>query len=1125
METPQTKGEKILEITGAGGRFEPLSKAIRKGGTVKIEGASGSFTAVAAASAARLAGGVHIFIAEDRDAASYLCNDLYNFLDNERILLFPTAYKRSIQFHKEDPSGIVQRTAVLNAIRNHSDGHLFVCTYPEAVAEKVVDRQKLSGSAMKVIVGEKVAIETLAGLLAEYKFEKVDFVYEPGQYSVRGGIVDVFSFSDNVPYRIDFFGDEVESIRHFEIGTQLSVDRLQEVEIIPNLKDLELASKRVPFAQFAGNVIYWFSDPEYTLKKFDSIRVKMLSELDEPSSIDTFVTSRRAFVEDTAERTFVVLSDNAKERAADLSFAMSTAPQPHFNKKFEMLAADIQSNTAKGYKTYILSDNKAQIERLDNIFHSIGERNVSFDSVGINLRAGFIDHASKSCFYTDHQIFDRFFRYKVRGEVEKSERLTIAELNSLNIGDYVVHIDHGVGRFGGLTRTMENGKAQEAVKIVYRDNDVLLVSVHSLHRISRYKDKDAEPPRIYKLGSGAWQKMKQAAKKSVKDIARELIKLYARRRASKGFAFSHDSYLQNELEASFIYEDTPDQQKATKAVKKDMESLSPMDRLVCGDVGFGKTEVAIRAAFKAAGDSKQVAVLVPTTILALQHYRTFSDRLRDLPVRVEQLSRAKSAKETKQILEDLKAGKIDILIGTHKILGKDVVYKDLGLLIIDEEQKFGVAAKEKLRQSRENIDTLTLTATPIPRTLQFSLMGSRDLSVITTPPPNRQPIATEGHLFDEEIIREAIEFELSRGGQVYFIHNRVDNIKNIENAVRKVCPAARTVVGHGQMPPQQMEKVMMDFIYGEYDVLISTTIIESGVDVPNANTIIINDAQNFGLSDLHQLRGRVGRSNRKAFCYLLTPPEEMLSSEARRRLRAIEEFSELGAGFNIAMQDLDIRGAGNLLGGEQSGFIADIGFETYQKILNEAMAELREEEAAPVDGALPAEEGAAHVPVEETYVQDCLVETDTEAFIPDTYVSNTAEKIRLYREIDSTTDEETIRRIEGELTDRFGELPAPACELFDIVRLRRECMALGFEKAIVRNGIMILHFVYNQKSSYYRSDRFAQILRYVTSQGAKFNLRQGAGGKLSLTVREIKGVGQGVAALQKMAEETVGKGE
>lgn len=1107
-----------------------------RGTVIGLDSLVGSSYALVAAGAVRDRGGIHVFVMEDRDGAGYLYNDLTPFLDPDRLLFFPTAYKRSIQFHQEDPSGMVQRTTALNAIRTFTEGYLVLCTYPEALVECVVGMKRLRESILTVRVGDTLSTETIEKTLIDNDFSRVDFVYEPGQYSIRGGIVDIFSYSDNKPYRIDLFGDEVDSIRHFDLTSQLSIDRLQEVEVVPNLKDTVSGGERVSFPAFAGTATYWLADPEHTLKRFQEIRTKLLGELEDPKQIDTLVTGRKAFLADTEGQTMVLLRDNLKERAADHTVAFHTSPQPQFNKKFELLADDIRIHRSEGYQTCLLTENKAQIERLRNIFNSIGKRDVPFEAVNVTLHSGFIDHVSRNCCYTDHQLFDRYHRYQIRGEIDRSESLTIQELNELKVGDYVVHIDHGVGRFGGLTRTVENGKVHEAIKLIYRDNDVLLVNVHALHRISKYKDKDSEPPKIYKLGSGAWQRMKQNTKKAVKDIARELIALYARRKASEGFAFSPDSYLQYELEASFIYEDTPDQQSATQAVKADMEARTPMDRLVCGDVGFGKTEVAIRAAFKAVNDSKQVAVLVPTTILALQHYRTFCDRLKEFPVRIEHLSRAKSTAEANQILKEVADGKIDILIGTHKILGKSVKFKDLGLLIIDEEQKFGVAAKEKLRQLKANIDTLTMTATPIPRTLQFSLMGSRDLSVISTPPPNRQPIATECHPFDEDLIREAIDFELQRNGQVYFVHNKVDTIENMRRLIEHLCPKARVAVGHGQMPAQQLEKLMMDFIYGEFDVLVATTIVESGVDVPNANTIIINNAQNFGLSDLHQLRGRVGRSNRKAFCYLFTPPAETLSDDARRRLRAIEEFSDLGAGFNIAMQDLDIRGAGNLLGGEQSGFIADIGFETYQKILTEAMAELREEELAKAGATtVPAQSGEkGETPSERkpvafpgmasqqegiTYISDCQIETDREAVIPDSYVSSGGEKLRLYRELDSITDEKRLARFESELVDRFGDIPTATHELFDIVRLRWICVRLGFEKAIVKNGIMILQFVHNQNSAYYKSDLFGRILRVASRPGSKFIFRQN-NNKLSVVVRNIKDIAAATATLQELERET-----
>ncbi len=837
------------------------------------------------------------------------------------------------------------------------------------------------------------------------------------------------------------------------------------------------------------------------LRKVNDVRRKTVADLDDPHRIDSLMTSRNGLLDDLAPNPLFILRDNLPERPATATIEFSTAPQPRFNKNFEMLADDMIGNALRGYKTYILSENKVQIERLENIFHRIGRGQAAVHAIGVMLHEGFVDRDLKLCLYTDHQIFDRYQRYRINGEIRRDEQMTVAELNQLRPGDYVVHVDHGVGRFDGLVKIEENGRAHEAIKLVYKDGDVLFVNVHSLHRISRYKAGDGEPPKIYKLGNGAWQKLKNATKKAVKDISRELIALYAKRKASKGFAFSPDSYLQHELEASFRWEDTPDQQTAIAAVKKDMESERPMDRLVCGDVGFGKTEVAIRAAFKAAADGKQVAVLVPTTILALQHYRSFSERLRDFPVRIEYLNRTKTAAEVKRIREELAAGKIDILIGTHKMLGKQIVFRDLGLLIIDEEQKFGVAAKEKLTQMSVSVDTLTLTATPIPRTLQFSLMGSRDLSVISTPPPNRQPIVTESHAFSEEIVRDAIEAELARGGQVYFVHNRVEELQTLQGMLAGLCPKARVGVGHGKMPAEQLEKLVMDFIYGEFDVLLSTTIVENGIDIPNANTIIINDAQNFGLSDLHQLRGRVGRSDRKAYCYLLSPPDELLSPDARRRLRAIEEFSDLGSGFNIAMQDLDIRGAGNLLGAEQSGFIADIGFETYRKIMEEAIAELRAE-GLQVAG-LPPEESEAAGPVR--YVDDAHIDIGVEAGLPDTYVAQQAERLKLYRELDSTKDEEALQAFGKRLEDRFGPLPRAVCELLDVVRLRWEAIRLGMERVKVKNGLMIVHFVGEENSPYYKSDVFMHLLERVTRHPERFVLKQ-HNNRLAMTVRKIEDV-------------------
>jgi len=1108
-----TAKEQILERTGSSKTLAQLCRELKKeGATVHLQEMVGGALSSYAAAAIVKRGGVHLFVAEDRDAAAYLMNDLYALLDERAVCFFPSAYKRSIAYGQEEPQGVVQRTTALNALRAaDGKGYTVLCTWPEALAERVVDASEMTSQTVRVKVGDRISIAVLEQALADGGFTRVDFVYEPGHYSVRGGIVDVFSYSESKPYRLDFFGDEVDSIRRFNISSQLSDDKLQSVEIIPNL-NREQQGGRVSLARFAGGkATWWFTDPDYALRRVNEVRRKLIPDLEDPETIDRYVSSRIGLLQDLAEANMVVLRDNLKERPATAAVKFRTAPQPRFNKNFEMLADDMLRSSQQGYETRILSENKAQVERLENIFHQIGRGQVTVRSLPITLHEGFIDHDLKLCLYTDHQIFDRYQRYRINGEIRRDEQMTVAELNQLRPGDYVVHIDHGVGRFDGLVKINENGRVHEAIKLVYRDGDVLFVNVHSLHRISRYKSGDGEPPKIYKLGNGAWQKLKNAAKKAVKDISRELIALYAKRKASKGFAFSPDGYLQNELEASFVWEDTPDQQAASEAIKRDMESDQPMDRLVCGDVGFGKTEVAIRAAFKAATDGKQVAVLVPTTILALQHYRSFSSRLRDFPVKIEYLNRTKSAKETSRIVRELAEGRIDILIGTHKMLGKSIRFKDLGLLIIDEEQKFGVAAKEKLTQMSVHVDTLTLTATPIPRTLQFSLMGSRDLSVISTPPPNRQPIVTESHVFSEEVIRDAIEAELARGGQVYFVHNRVEDLMLVQGLVQRLCPKARVAVGHGKMPAEQLEKLIMDFIYGEFDVLVSTSIVENGIDVPNANTIIVDNAQNFGLSDLHQLRGRVGRSDRKAYCYLLSPAEELLSGDSRRRLRAIEEFSDLGSGFNIAMQDLDIRGAGNLLGAEQSGFIADIGFETYQKIMQQAIAELRQE-GIEMPGMNAEEQQVLN---RMNWIDDAVIDIELEAELPDSYVHQTAEKLKLYRELDNTKSEEALLGFEKRLVDRFGPLPPAAEQLLNVVRLRWEAVRLGMERVKVKNGLMIVHFIADDRSPYYKSDVFMELLKQVTARPDRFVLKQ-HNNRLAMTVRKVKDVKEAVAVLRSL---------
>lgn len=1107
----------MKSIVSKSKRAAELKKCLETlGSTVHLEQMVGGAYSLYAAATIEQLGGIHIFLADDRDSAAYLVNDLYELLDEEHVEFFSSGYKRSAAYGAEDAQGIVRRTSALNAISNYKGDYLAICTYPEALAESVAERVELVELSLKLKVGDRLEQNTLVSWLMEHDFKRVDFVYEPGQYSVRGGIVDVFSYVESKPYRIDFFGDEIDSLRRFDISSQLSHERPDSVEIIANtMRDGE-GVNRVSLANFAAGVTWWIADGDYALRKVAEVRKKVLEQAESEEDARALagrVTSRQALLKDWEGASLVLWKDNIRERRATHTITFNTAPQPAFNRNFEMLADDIRWNNERGYTTSILSHNKAQMERLNNILHQIGRKEVSFRAEDIVLHEGFIDNELKVCVYTDHNIFDRYQRYRLRDEIKRDEQMTVAELNALKVGDYVVHIDHGVGRFGGLVKLNDNGHMKEAIKLIYKDNDILFVNVHALHRISRYKSGEGEPPKIYKLGNGAWQKLKATTKKAVKDISRELIALYAKRKASKGFAFSEDGYLQQELEASFKWEDTPDQQTAIAAVKRDMESDQPMDRLVCGDVGFGKTEVAIRAAFKAACDGKQTAVLVPTTILALQHYRSFSERLRDLPVKVEYINRTKSAKEATRIAEELKSGKIDILIGTHKILSKQIEFHDLGLLVIDEEQKFGVAAKEKLTQLSVAVDTLTLTATPIPRTLQFSLMGSRDLSVISTPPPNRQPIVTESHTFSEEVIKDAIEEELARGGQVYFVHNKVDDLQTIAGMITRLCPKARVGIGHGRMKADEMEKLIMNFIYGEFDVLVATTIIENGIDIGNANTIIINDAHHFGLSDLHQLRGRVGRSDRKGFCYLLSPPDELIGGDARRRLRAIEEFSDLGSGFNIAMQDLDIRGAGNLLGAEQSGFIADVGIETYQKILQQAISELRAE-GLDTSGLSEAENDAMK---DISFVDDATIDIDVDASIPDSYVRSQSEKLRLYREIDAMRTDEQFEAFATRLLDRFGAIPQPVRELVDVVKLRREAINLGMEHVKVKNGLLIVRFVGDNNSPFFKTDTFLNMLRRVVSEPDRFVVKQ-YNNRLSMTVRKIYSIGEAVAMLRHLAE-------
>ena len=1057
------------------------------------------------------------------EEAGYFYHDLTQILGTEQVLFFPSSFRRAIKYGQKDAANEILRTEVLSRLQKGEEG-LCVVTYPDALAEKVVSRKELGENTLKLYAGERVDMDFVTDVLRSYGFEYVDYVYEPGQYAVRGSIIDVFSFSSEYPFRIDFFGDEVESIRTFEVETQLSKEKKESIVIVPDLShSLEKRGSggMVSFLDFLP------SDSLLAMRDFLWLRERIQTVHDEsltPQAIAARESEENGAITlegkliDGGEFTLRALDfrrmefGNKPTGTPDATVSFHTTVQPIFHKNFDMVAESFREYLSRHYTIYICSDSLKQTDRIRAIFEDRGD-NISFTAVERTLHEGFADDTLRICVFTDHQLFDRFHKYNLKSDKARSGKvaLSLKELNQFTPGDYVVHTDHGVGRFAGLVRIPNGDTTQEVMKIVYQNEDVVFVSIHSLHKVSKYKGKEGEAPRLNKLGTGAWEKLKDRTKTKIKDIARDLIKLYSQRREEKGFQYSPDSFLQRELEASFIYEDTPDQSKATSDVKADMESARPMDRLVCGDVGFGKTEVAVRAAFKAVADNKQVAVLVPTTVLAYQHFQTFKERLKGLPCRVEYLSRARTAAQAKAVVKGLAEGEVNILIGTHRILGKDVKFKDLGLLIIDEEQKFGVAAKEKLTQLSVSVDTLTLTATPIPRTLQFSLMGSRDLSVISTPPPNRRPIVTESHVFSEEVVRDAIEAELARGGQVYFVHNRVEDLPALQGLITRLCPRARVAVGHGRMPAEQLERLVMDFIYGEFDVLLSTTIVENGIDIANANTIIINDAQNFGLSDLHQLRGRVGRSDQRGYCYLLSPPDELLSEEARRRLRAIEEFSELGSGFNIAMQDLDIRGAGNLLGAEQSGFIADIGFETYQKIMNEAIAELRAE-GLEVAGLAPPEQ---EVVGRMNFLDDAHIEIEVEASLPDTYVAQQAERLKLYRELDSTQDEAALQAFESRLADRFGPLPRAAKELLNVVRLRWEAIRLGMERVKVKNGLMIVHFVGEENSPFYKSDVFMELLRRVTQSPDRFVLKQ-HNNRLAMTVRKVEDVENAWKTLQQL---------
>lgn len=1053
-----------------------------------------------------------LVIGDSLDDAGYLYHDLSRVLGESAVLMFPSGYKRSIKYGQVDPPSQIMRTEVLN--HWFDDPSLrYVVTYPEALAEHVATRDTIEAHTLQLAVGSTVDLAETEKWLRENGFQEVDYVYDPGHFAVRGSILDIYGYSCEEPFRIDFFGDEIESIRTFNIETQLSESKHDRISITSNVSQQGKGESLLDY--IPADTLLWVRDADYTLQRIEAISTETFSDsaliadegdkdaLKHVVEPDRFAESLKSM----RQIRFSAAANADADASAAIDFGCTT--QGIYHKNFDLISDSLLKFIGDGYTVYILSDSEKQIERLRAIFEDRGD-DIKFTPVISTIHEGFVDHVTKACIFTDHQIFDRFHKYNLKSDRSRSGKLALSlkELGQIEVGDYVVHVDHGVGRFGGLIRTEVNGRMQEMIKLVYLNNDILLVSIHSLHKLAKYRGKEGVEPRINRLGSGAWGKMKERTKSKLKDIARDLIKLYAARKDEKGFAYSPDSYLQQELEASFIYEDTPDQLTATQAVKNDMESARPMDRLICGDVGFGKTEIAIRAAFKAATDNKQTAVLVPTTVLAYQHFNTFKNRLKEFPVRVDYLSRARSAKEVKQIKADLAEGKIDILIGTHKLIGKDIKFKDLGLLIVDEEQKFGVAVKEKLKQMKVNVDTLTMSATPIPRTLQFSLMGARDLSAITTPPANRYPILTSVNAINDDIMLEAVNFEMSRNGQVFIVNHRIEGLYELEAMINRLVPDARTIVAHGQMPPEKLERAIIDFANHDYDVLLATTIIESGIDMPNVNTIVINNAQNFGLSELHQLRGRVGRSSRKAFCYLLVPPHIPLNPVARRRLQAIESFSELGSGIHIAMQDLDIRGAGNLLGAEQSGFIADLGYETYQRILKEAVLELKNEEFS--DTLTPDDSSDG-----QEFVADCVIESDMELLLPPEYVPQESERISLYKELDGIERELDLQQFKLHLEDRFGKIPKETAELLRIPRLRYLARRLGIEKVVLKQGSMYIYFVDDNNKAYYQSPMFGRLLNFLQANPRRCRIRE-KNGRRSFAIADVPTVEEAVALLNNV---------
>ena len=1086
---------------------------LREDGSKKkvfIEGLAGSAAAmVMCGLKQRAPEQTFLVVMNDADEAGYFYHDMMQMCNDSNILFFPSSFRRALKYGQEDDANRILRTEVMSRLagRKRKEG-LVIITHPDAIAEKVASQDDLQNKTLNIAVGDCITRESIEKSLVKLGFKEVTYVYEPGEFAARGSIIDIFSYSSEYPFRIDFFGNEIESIRTFEVESQLSKERCDEAAIVPKITGRESVS----ITNFLPkNAILVTKDFEYVKGCVEKLRNEgftlqaKLSESELPEMPDLM----SAVELETFARSVKHWETRNAATATGTKVIFDTVPQPLFHKDFDLVSKNLREYIERGYKLTLLTDDLHQADRLKAIFEERGD-NITFTAINKTIHEGFCDNTLRVALFTDHQLFGRFHNFRLRSERARSGKvaLTLKELKEFGIGDYIVHIDHGIGKFGGLVRIPTDNGMQEAIKLIYKNDDVVFVSIHNLHKISKYRGKEGDAPTVNKLGTGAWERMKERTKKKIKDIARDLIKLYSQRYKEQGFAYSPDSYLQTELEASFIYEDTPDQLKATNDVKKDMERSRPMDRLICGDVGFGKTEVAIRAAFKAATDGKQVAVLVPTTVLAYQHYLTFKERLKEFPCNVQYLSRARSGATTKKVLQEIEEGKVDIVIGTHRLTGKDVKFKDLGLLIIDEEQKFGVAVKEKLRQFKVNVDTLTMTATPIPRTLQFSIMGARDLSMIQTPPPNRYPIHTEIQTFDADVIKEAINFELSRNGQVFFINNRISNMHELERMIKRAVPDARVCIGHGQMEPAELEKILYAFINHDYDVLIATSIVENGIDIPNVNTIIINQAQHFGLSDLHQMRGRVGRGKRKAFCYLLTPPRENLTTDARRRLEAIESFSELGSGMHIAMQDLDIRGAGNLLGAEQSGFIADLGYETYQKVLAEAVLELKEEEFADV---LPEEESTAN----DLFVKECFVESDLELLLPAVYVPDSNERILLYRELDSLTTEKEIEAFGTRLQDRFGKLPDEARELMKMVVLRRKAQDLGIEKIYLKGGRMNIFFVDSKRKAFYESEQFGHILSFVHSTTFTCNLKEGDG-RCIITVSNVKNVETALTFIEDM---------